>query len=1017
MKIVFYFLLISIVSFTLKAQESGLVYKGDDGKLVYEYHSNTLESNADNLMIDYSNCGYKGGGVKIPAPAVTITLYPQLGDNQQQIQSAINYVSELQPDENGIRGVILLKAGVYHLAEKLNSYNDALTIETSGVILRGEGQGADGTIIHTHFEEKHQAIGVRSTDPSFKTSFKTRITNEYVGAGVKEFEVENADDYEVGDRIQVRFTPNQTWLADIYANDYLNSGDEEWTTSTYTINFERYITGIFSDIIEIHSPIILPMQEKYGGGEVHKINFDLGERIQNTGVENLRIVGTGITQTCAADNPNRLKTAVHFDHVENSWLRAVTVLHTSNSLFKTWNSHYITIEDCASIEPLGPKRAGYRYTFYYDAASGHNLCQRTYTYDGRHDYVLGPRIPGPNVFLDGYSLKGGTQGPHQRWATGTLFDNLKLESLIALEHRGSSGSGHGWAGIQSTIWNNEAPSIICDAPKGYMNYAIGNIANEVQSQYISNSRTGVHRGYFDSHGSHVQPRSLYLQQLEDRLGKEAVENITIQEQQTGTIYDLLANWAGEGALKDTTGVTLKAPQNFRPTDFSITGNKFVTLEWEDVEPNETNFILERSADGGENFIVIAELEQNTESYTDQNILQGDYHYRIKAINDAAYSAYTNFYLDLSSDLATSEITFRVNLAEVEDLYEGGYVWVKIEGQQKWQKMTDENGDKIYELTLPIAVGKNLKYIFIYQNGADNSTNFVEETIPEECAGNNGFRKLQVQEDNLVLPAVLFNTCKEALPPGIDITDLDNVTIHGSNDNEPWINGDEGAGSPPSERVEMLIDNDVETKYLVRAINSWVEINTDTLSKLYGYTITSANDLPARDPRNWELLGWDEALQEWISIHTVENNPSWPDFFTPKSWYVETDKWFKTYRLKITDTNGNSQGLMQMAELQLWGTINENTTGIKNKEAGFSVKVYPNPINDRATIVLKLDNTNAVSLTIYDSFGRTLEVLQEKRKDAGIHKIEWNASTVSPGVYYCRISFNGSIITKKLIIKH
>ena len=1015
MKLVFLFIFISILSLSPNAQEPNLVYKGDDGKLVYEYHSNTQEYNQDNLMIDYSNCGYKGGGVKIPAPAVKITLYPQLGDDQQRIQDAINYVSELPPDEDGIRGVILLKAGSYHLAEKLNNYNDALTIEKSGVIIRGEGQGTDGTIIYTYFEEKHQAIGIRSPDPSFKTSFKTRIADDYVGSGVKEFEVENADNYEVGDTIQVRFTPNQTWLTDIYANDYLNSGDEQWTTGTYTINFERYITGIFGDAIEIHSPVILPMQSKYGGGEIHKITFDSGKRIQNTGVENLRIIGLGVTPTRAADNPNRLKSAVHFDHVENSWLRAVTVVHTSNSVVKTWNSHYITIEDCASLEPLGPKRGGYRYTFYYDAASSHNLCQRTYTYDGRHDYVLGPRIPGPNVFLDGYSLKGGTQGPHQRWATGTLFDNLKLASLIALEHRGSSGSGHGWAGVQSTIWNNEAPNIICDAPKGFMNYAIGNKATEIKSQYISNSNPGVYRGHFDNHGTHVQPRSLYLQQLEDRLGKEAVENITIQEQQTGNIYDLLANWEGEGALKDTTGVTLKAPQNFRPTDFSITADKFVTLEWNDVEPNETKLILERSADGGDSFTVIAELEPNTESYTDQNILQGDYHYRIKAINSDTYSAYNNFYLDLSSDLATSEITFRINLAEVQDLYEGGHVWVKIDGQPKWQKMADEDGDKIYELTLSMAVGKNLKYLFIYQNGADSTTDFAEETVPEECADDKGFRTIQVPVDNLVLTAFLFNTCKEALPPGIDITDLEDVTIYGSNDDEPWINGDEGAGSPPGERVEMLIDNDVESKYLVRAINSWVEINTDTLSKLNGYTITSANDIPSRDPRDWEILGWDENSQEWISIHTVENNPSWPDFFTPKSWIIETDKWFRRYRLNITEINGDSQGLMQMAELQLWGTINANTTGINNKDAGFSVKVYPNPVAQKATIALKLDNTHDVSVVIYDTFGKTIQEIQKKRKHAGFHNIEWDSSTVSPGIYYCRILINGNIVTKKLII--
>lgn len=44
------------------------------------------------------------------------------------------------------------------------------------------------------------------------------------------------------------------------------------------------------------------------------------------------------------------------------------------------------------------------------------------------------------------------------------------------------------------------------------------------------------------------PRSLYLQQLEDRLGPEAVEAITIPEQRYGRIWDQLSEWGGEGAF-------------------------------------------------------------------------------------------------------------------------------------------------------------------------------------------------------------------------------------------------------------------------------------------------------------------------------------------------------------------------------------------------------------------------------------------------------------------------------------
>ena len=1004
-------LILLIASYTfVQAQQSNLVYPGEDGKLVYEYHSNTEESNQENIIADFSNCGYMEGGVAIPFAPAKITLYPQLGDDQQRIQDAIDYVSNLEPNENGIRGAILLKAGSYQVFEKLNNQKDALLIEASGVILRGEGQGADGTIIQTNFEEKFQAIAARSPDASYSTGFKTRIINDYVGFGATAFEVEDASNYTVGDIIQVRFTPNQTWLDEIYANNYMSSGDLDWDTGTYTINFERKISDINSDAITIQSPVILPMQTKFGGGEIHKLTFDSEGRLQNIGIENLRIEGTGITPTCLADDPNRLKTAIHYDHSENSWIRAVTVLHTSNSLFKTWNSHYITIEDCASIEPLGPKRAGYRYTFYMDAASSHNLCQRTYTYDGRHDYVLGPRIPGPNVFLDGYSLKGGTQGPHQRWSTGTLFDNLKLESLIALEHRGSSGSGHSWAGIQSIIWNTESPSIICDAPSGFMNYAIGNTGNEILSGYINNTKTGVYRGYYDNQGTHVATRSLYLKQLEDRLGEGAVQNITIPDQRTGNIYTQLSAWAGEGPLFDTTGVTLKAPQNFRPTDYSISeNNKFVTLEWIDVETNETKYILERSIDGGDNFELLTELAANTESYTDTNIFQGDYHYRIKAINGAEFSAFTNFYVDLSSKIASSEITFKVDLNEIADLYEGGKVWVKIDGQQSWITMTDENNDKKYNTTASVAVGKNLKYYFIYQNGSDFSSNYVEENVPTECGDNKGFRTLQVPEDDFVLPAFVFNSCEEALPPGIDITDLDNVIISGSNDDEPWINGGEGAGSPPAERIEKLIDNNVETKYLVRAINSWIEIETDTLSLVTGYTITSANDVPARDPRNWELQGWDETEEEWVKIHEVKNNPSWLAFNTPKSWTFENNSWFKKYRLHITAINGDSQGLMQISELQIWGKLERTNTGIKEKIiTPFSI--YPNPTEG----ILNVHNptVNKFSYEVYSIAGK----LVLKNYDLTESNSKIDMSGLLKGIYIVNIQSSKRTEKHKIVLQ-
>jgi hypothetical protein len=56
-------------------------------------------------------------------------------------------------------------------------------------------------------------------------------------------------------------------------------------------------------------------------------------------------------------------------------------------------------------------------------------------------------------------------GPHHRWATGLLFDNIQTEQLH-VQNRKDYGSGHGWSGAQVLFWNPEVPSLISDAPTG-----------------------------------------------------------------------------------------------------------------------------------------------------------------------------------------------------------------------------------------------------------------------------------------------------------------------------------------------------------------------------------------------------------------------------------------------------------------------------------------------------------------------------------------------------------------------
>src|SRR5438067_1571776 len=108
---------------------------GRDGKLVY-----TFGPNGDRLP-DFSEAGYRGGGAPIPTIAVKTTLTPIAGaDNAPQIQAAIDALGNQPLDANGFRGAVLLKAGVYEIYSEI-------VLNKQGVVLRGQGSGAGGTIL------------------------------------------------------------------------------------------------------------------------------------------------------------------------------------------------------------------------------------------------------------------------------------------------------------------------------------------------------------------------------------------------------------------------------------------------------------------------------------------------------------------------------------------------------------------------------------------------------------------------------------------------------------------------------------------------------------------------------------------------------------------------------------------------------------------------------------------------------------------------------------------------------
>lgn len=77
--------------------------------------------------------------------------------------------------------------------------------------------------------------------------------------------------------------------------------------------------------------------------------------------------------------------------------------------------------------------------------------------------------------------------------------------------------------------------------------------------------------------------------------------------------------------------------------------------------------------------------------------------------------------------------------------------------------------------------------------------------------------------------------------------------------------------------------------------------------------------------------------------------------------------------------------------------------------------YPNPFNPSTIIEFSVPYSTFVTLKIYDILGREIAILFSQYTVGGSHSVQWDASKFPSGVYYYRLSVDGILKTKQLVL--
>ncbi len=304
------------------------------------------------------------------------------------------------------------------------------------------------------------------------------------------------------------------------------------------------------------------------------------------------------------------------------------------------------------------------------------------------------------------------------------------------------------------------------------------------------------------------------------------------------------------------------------------------------------------------------------------------------------------------------ISVRVNMNNITDMHEGGSVWVLMDPNwDEYYTMTDEDGDGIYTYMVDREVGSTFTYRFSYQTGPDEWNDFVEETIPETCADENGFRTMEVPAKYTATPVFAYGSCDETATPTVTITfQVDMSQEENPND------------------VQVVIKNPwIWTALSDQGDGMWTGTVEVDANNTYPYTFVNGGQ------DNWDG-------EENVPEECNEGSDSAPERHI-------------TVGEEDVVIDAVSFGMCSMA------------TSVNDLSNGNSFTVYPNPASDFIRIET---GENAIhTLSIIDASGRMVIQLDDF---SSTDPLNINVSNLQNGVYFIR--FEGEAINqmKKILIQ-
>lgn len=215
-------------------------------------------------------------------------------------------------------------------------------------------------------------------------------------------------------------------------------------------------------------------------------------------------------------------------------------------------------------------------------------------------------------------------------------------------------------------------------------------------------------------------------------------------------------------------------------------------------------------------------------------------------------------------------------------------------------------------------------------------------------------------------------------------------------------------------------------------NEWLNgaqytYNYDSIGNMTSYIFESWKGEWSKETRSTYKYGSNEKLshvlidswrdEKWDTLGRVNYNYDSNRNMTyalAEAWY--DDNWISwDYILDFTDSYGREHDFFGREISVFYSTITDVDGEDDIIPKYLLMQNYPNPFNPITTISYSISRSTFVNLSVYNLLGEEVSSLVNKVQKMGSHEVEFDASSLTSGVYFYTLKTDNFVETKKLLL--